>query len=216
MERNNERGFLLMTTLTVTITLTEELLGTASADKELHSEYIASKAPDAMSREEEIAALGAEEVERKQMTIFPRDEYDRPFMWDYQVKGFLKEACKHLRKVEGTACSKVKAYKSDIDGLIFVYPRAIPIMFYGEVGNCQRPLRASTPLGERIALSNAESVPAGAVLNFEIEIMEDKLVQMVKECLCYGKKKGLGQWRNSGKGRFIATIDREDKGELIL
>ncbi|MBP3879236.1 MAG: hypothetical protein J6D46_02870, partial [Lachnospiraceae bacterium] len=35
----------------------EEVLGTASANKELHSEYIASKAPDAKKREDEVAAI---------------------------------------------------------------------------------------------------------------------------------------------------------------
>ena len=58
-------------TLTVRLTLTEEMLGTASANPEIHSEYIASKAPDAMSMEEEVAAIGADEVEKKAMTVFP-------------------------------------------------------------------------------------------------------------------------------------------------
>ena len=59
--------------MTVRLTLTEEMLGTASANPEIHSEYIASKAPDAMSMEEEVAAIGAAEVEKKAMTVFPRD-----------------------------------------------------------------------------------------------------------------------------------------------
>lgn len=44
--------------LCVRLTLTEEALGTSSASKELHKEYIASKAPGAKSTEEEVAALG--------------------------------------------------------------------------------------------------------------------------------------------------------------
>lgn len=51
-----------MKTLHVKIKTTEELLGMASANPELHSEYIASKAPDAKSMEEEIEAIGLEEV----------------------------------------------------------------------------------------------------------------------------------------------------------
>lgn len=38
------------------LTTIEALLGTASNNKELHSEFIASHAPDAPSREEETAA----------------------------------------------------------------------------------------------------------------------------------------------------------------
>ena len=48
--------------LRVRITYAEPLLGTASANKELHSEFIASKAPDAPSREEEVAAIGVDAV----------------------------------------------------------------------------------------------------------------------------------------------------------
>ena len=51
-----------MKKLKVKVTFTEEILGTASNDKEVHKEFIASKAPDAPSREEEVAAVGVEEV----------------------------------------------------------------------------------------------------------------------------------------------------------
>ena len=40
------------------LTFTEELLGTASNDPEIHDKFIASCAPDAPSRKQEIAALG--------------------------------------------------------------------------------------------------------------------------------------------------------------
>lgn len=43
------------------LTTIEAMLGTASNNKELHSEFIASHAPDAPSREEEIEAVGVEE-----------------------------------------------------------------------------------------------------------------------------------------------------------
>ena len=185
----------------VKITLLEEMLGTASGNPEIHEEFIASKAPDAPSREEEIEALGVDEVVAKDKTVFPRDAEGRPILWDYQIKGFMKDACGMLRKVSGSESSKVKAYKKEIDGLIFVSPRAIPIVFDGEVGECQRPLRAQTAQGERVALANSETVPAGSTLEFTVQMLtnDDKLV---KEWLDYGVLRGLGQWRNSGKGRF--------------
>ena len=40
----------------------DELLGTASADPDIHARFIASKAPDAPSRADEVAAIGAEAV----------------------------------------------------------------------------------------------------------------------------------------------------------
>ena len=67
----------------VRLTFTEDVLGTANADKKVHSEFIASKAPDAPSREEEVAALGADEVEHREMTVFPRmEDGETPMFWD--------------------------------------------------------------------------------------------------------------------------------------
>ena len=195
-----------MKTLKVKVKFTEEILGTASSNPEIHEEYIASKAPDAPSREEEVAAVGAEEVFDKAMTVFPRDENGKPFAWDYQWKGFFKDACGMLRKVDGSACSKVTSYKKQIDGLLFVFPRKIPIEFKGDMGICQRPLRAQTAQGERIALASSESVPDGATMTFEIRLLVDSLEKSVKEMLEYGRLRGFGQWRNSGKGRFDYEI----------
>lgn len=42
-----------MKEIKVKLTFLEEVLGTASADKEIHGKFIASKAPDAPSMEEE-------------------------------------------------------------------------------------------------------------------------------------------------------------------
>ena len=191
-----------MKEMKVRITLLEELLGTASNNREIHSEFIASKAPDAKSREEEIAAIGTDAEIEKSMTVFPKDENGNPFYFDYQVRGFFKDACGMLRKVTGTKSSGLKAYKKEIDGLIFINERRIPINFDGEIGNCQRPLRAQTAQGERISLANSETIPAGATMEFTIQCLVDADMAAVIEWLDYGKLRGLGQWRNSGKGRF--------------
>lgn len=190
------------TKLRVRITTTEEMLGTASANPEIHDEFIASNAPDAPSREEEVAALGTEAVIEKSKTIFPKDESGRPFLWDYQIRGFFKDACGALRRVSSTKSSKLKAYKKEIDGLIFVSPRKVAISFPGTIGDCQRPLRAQTAQGERVALANSEAIPAGAVIEFTVETLVPEDLAYVREWLDYGVFRGLGQWRNSGKGRF--------------
>ena len=198
-----------MKKLHVKVTTTESMLGSAPNNKELMESYIASKAPDAMTMAEEIEAVGTEEVLEKSMTVFPRHE-GKPILYDYQIKGFFKDSCGALRKVKGTQSSKIKAYKKEIDGLIFASPRHIEIRFDGEMGNCQRPLRASTPLGERIALANSEEIPAGAVLEFDVTCLVDEHVELVKEWLDYGQLRGLGQWRNSGKGRFVCEVAEVD------
>lgn len=191
-----------MRTMRVRLTLTEEVLGTASNNPEIHSEYIASKAPDAMSREEEIEAIGVDAEVEKSMTVFPRDADGNPIMWDYQIKGFFKDACGMLRKVPKTKSSGIKAYKKEIDGLIFVQERQIPFIYDGKIGHCQRPLRAQTAQGERISLANSETIAAGAQLEFTVECMIDSDMDAVCEWFDYGRLRGLGCWRNASKGRF--------------
>ena len=195
--------------LKVKVTMFEEILGTASANPEIHEEFIASKAPDAPTREEEVAAIGAEEVFEKGMTIFPRDKDGNPIAWDYQWKGFMKDACAALRKVPKSECGKIKAYKKEIDGLIFPEPRQIPIAFSGDMGICQRPLRGQTAQGERVALASSESIPAGATMTFDIRMLLPDHEKAVREMLDYGKLRGFGQWRNSGKGRFTYEVLEE-------
>ncbi|MCM1327282.1 MAG: hypothetical protein NC094_12030 [Bacteroidales bacterium] len=198
-----------MKEMRVRLTFLEEILGTASADKEIHRTYIASNAPDAPTLEEEIAAVGEDEVVEKAMTVFPK-ENGVPIFWDYQIKGFFKDSCGMLRKVKDSESSKIKAYKKEIDGLIFIKERKIPIKFDGEIGNCQRPLRASTAQGERIALANSETVPAGSTVEFTIQCICDSHMKALIEWLDYGKFRGIGQWRNSGKGRFEWKEIKED------
>lgn len=193
-----------MKELTIRCTLTEEMLGMCSSDPHIHEEYIAGKAPNAPSTAEEVEALGVDSVVEKTKTIFPRDEEGRPILWDYQIKGFFKDACGMLSRVPGTKCKEVKAYKKVIDGLLFITPRKIPIILPpgGVVGSCQRPLRAATAQGDRVALANSETVPAGSAIEFTVKLLSDNLVPMVRECLEYGELRGFGQWRNSGKGKF--------------
>ena len=203
-----------MVTLKVKVTFEEEVLGMANANPEIHGDYIASKAPNAKSMEEELEAISCEEYIEKSMTIFPKDSHGNPGVWDYQWKGFFKDAFKSLKKIPKSECSKVKAYKQEIDGLIFVYPRFIPINVNGEIGHCQRPLRASTMQGERVALATSETVPAGSSVIFEIQMLLDTHEKAVLEALNYGKLRGFGQWRNSGKGRFTYEILERKEGEF--
>lgn len=186
----------------VKIKFLEEVLGTASANPDIHREYIASKAPDAESIEEEVAAIGVDAALEKSMTVFPRNEAGEPIFFDYQIKGFFKDSAGALRKVAGSKCSKVKAYKKEIDGLLFVSPRMIPMELSTPIGSCTRPLRASTAQGERVALATSETVPAGTTIELTITALTKDMFDLAKECLDYGILRGIGQWRNSGKGRF--------------
>lgn len=196
-----------MKELKVRLTFTEKVLGTASNNKDVHKDYIASKAPDAKTKEEEIEAIGVEEYEEKQMTVFPRNEEGNPIFWDYQIKGFFKDTCSALQRCKGEKFSKescgLKAYKKVIDGCIFVEPRKISIdMHGGEMDLLQRPLRAQTAQGERIALATSETVPEGSTVDLTIICLSDAHEKAVIEWLNYGRWKGIGQWRNASFGRF--------------
>ena len=200
-----------MNTMKVKLTLTEGLLGTSPFNEEIYRDFIGSKSPDASTVEDEVAALGVDAVTEKSMTGFPRDSEGKPFIYDYQIKGFFKDACSMLNRVGGkdengkkkklNESSKLTAFKKIIDGMIFVSPRQIPIDFTGEIGLCQRPLRAQTMQGERVALAISEEIPAGAEITFVITVLDESHLAAVREWLDYGALRGLGQWRNSGKGR---------------
>lgn len=202
-----------MITLKIKVTFDEEVLGTANANPDIHQEWIASKANDEAKIKEEVEAINSEETFEKSMTIFPKDKNGNPFVWDYQWKGYLKDAFKALKKVPKSECGKIKAYKQEIDGLIFPSPRKIKINIpEGEsIGICQRPLRASTPQGERVALASSETAPEGSTMEFEIMLLADTKdsnvhEKAVIEALNYGRLRGFGQWRNASKGRFHYEI----------
>lgn len=172
------------------ITFIEPVLGTCPADEDVYRNFIGSKSPDAATVDDEVAALGADAVVDKGKTVFPRMEDGTPFMYDYQIKGFFKDTCGGLRKVKSTESAKIKAYKKEIDRLIFPEPRCIPIHFDGEIGECQRPLRTSGPTGERTALAISEEIPAGATIEFNIVCLCDDHEKAVIEWLDYGKYSG--------------------------
>lgn len=202
--------------LKVKITFLEPVLGTWPSNQNVARDFIASKSPDAATIEDEVAALGADAVADKGMTVFPRNENGEPVLYDYKIKGFFKDSCGMLARVGGKTetgkkravneSGKLSAYKKVIDGLIFPQPRMTPIKVNGKIGDCQRPLRAQTAQGERVSLANSEEIPAGSTCEFEILLMDESLENAVLEWLDYGVLRGIGQWRNSGKGRFTFDI----------
>ena len=191
-----------MKEIKVKLTFTDEVLGMMPANPAIHEEYIASKSPDAATIEEEVEAVGVDGVVEKTMTIFPKLEDGTPFLWDYQIRGMFKDAIGMLRSIPGYECTKLKAYKKAVDGRIFVKDRKNPFTLSGPLGDCQRPLRADTAQGPRVALAHSETVPEGSTVDFTVVLLDDSLEKVVRECLDYGVYRGMCQWRNAGKGRY--------------
>lgn len=210
----------------VKATLIEEALGMSPASPDLYTKYIAGKKEQAKSGqdktplakaaldEESAAIVAAQEEneidETKGVTVFPRASADgkTPIFWDYQMKGFMKDACGALRKCTGYLSEGLKGYMKAIDGRIFVSPREIPILLpkNTQIGFCERALRANGPTGERMSLARSETVPVGSTVEFDVVCLADEYVDVVKEWFSYGEFRGFGQWRNSGKGRFTVEI----------
>jgi len=195
----------------VLIEFTEPLLGTLAGNKEIAEEFIISKHPEGMSKEESdtVPDIGID-VE-KSSTFFARDKEGKHMLWDYHIKGFFKEACLAMIQTDTIKKEELKKvrlteymYKRTIDKQIFAAPRQIILILPSKevLPFCQRPLRGQTMRGERISLARSEMAPAGTKIEIEIITMNKKLDQFISKWLDYGALSGFGQWRNSGMGRF--------------
>lgn len=105
----------------------EKALGTSPNNANILGDYIASKAPDALTKEQEIAAIGQDEVMDKQVCIYPKGQFrydpkterylddltedhkkiegeevreNVPFYYNYQIRGFFKDSCGLLTKAD--------------------------------------------------------------------------------------------------------------------
>lgn len=238
-----------MLEMTIEIEFLENALGTSPSNRELMQKYIASRAPDEESANEEVEIIPEEDTNRT-LNIFPKGSfiydnkidrfYDRsdgsseellnedmcryseseniPFYWNYQIRGALKDAWNFLNRADGTECSKLKAYRKIVDGCIFVFPRRIGINVadyyldddgvtrrpaYDMEGNLHilsRPIRISSPSGERVAIASSEMIPAGSRMKFTIGMTSEKFKPAIIECLNYMSVHGISGWRNSGMG----------------
>jgi hypothetical protein len=153
-----------------------------------------------MVEEDEYAAL-PEKME-KATTAFHKVN-GKPVFFDYQIKGYLKEAAK---VTNGLKVKDVKALRSKVEDHVFVEPRIIPIILPegAVIDYCERPLRAETAQGPRVALARSERVPAGTKIEFTVQVYDGSPIseRMLEDLLSYGEDKGIGQWRNGGHGRF--------------
>lgn len=198
----------------VRVTWLTPALGMSPNDKDILAEFIASKAPDAKSREEEIAAVGTDAVEEKSITVFPRNEAGNPCCWDYQWRGYFKDSCGLLSRAAGkdangkkkgtTKSAKMTAYKKVIDGSIMTYPRMIEVHLPEgeEMGMRSRSLRCETAQGPRNALAKSEELPVGTYAEFYVVCLNPSDCDVVEEWLNYGCLHGFSQWRNAGFGCF--------------
>jgi hypothetical protein len=192
---------------------TEPMLGTLTGNKEAATEFILGKRPEgiAMDEAENLAAMNESLV--KGTTYFPADGKGS-FLWDYQVKGFIKEAARSLAMTDQYDKDGLKklglssfgpTMSKKLDALVFVNPRKIYLDIPRglAMGFLERPLRAQTMQGERIALARSQMAPAGTKIEIEVVTLNAAIDAFIMDCFEYGALRGIGQWRNSSAGRFI-------------
>ena len=193
--------------LAVKATFLEPLLGTVPKDQDVYTAYLASKHPTGAAQSDELASVENIDEGEKGWTSFHSDE-NGDFLYDYQIKGFLKEAATVLAKELG-----VKQPASKIERYCYVHPRKVRLQ--GERGEpLERALRAMTPQGPRNTLVRSDLYLEGTVIEFTVTVIPNTppkgqnavTVELVQELLAFGELKGLGQWRNGGYGRFTAEV----------
>lgn len=190
------------------------LLAAQAANPDVRSEFIASKAEKLGKGEDETAHLPEESLDKKNLTVFLRDE-GALCISDYVIKGFLKEALGAIKSQVGIA-----NHASKVDNYVLIEgtgsnPEYLHITKRGQDMTepdkvLERPLRAMTMQGPRVSVTASEMVGPGWEIEFDLTIMENAKTpkscaltgEVIERALEYGAFKGLGQWRNAQNGRF--------------
>jgi len=176
------------------------------------SEFLAKRAgfENGLPEDEEQSLPEALE---KGTTVFHRSPEGAPIFFNYQIKGFLKNAGLVLNgMVKNQSGAVVKALRSKVNNKVFVIERCVELHPPGNNGAKwqheditynERPLRAATAQGERVALARSEQLPEGTWFTCKLAVYPGDIDQLIlEELLDYGFDMGLGQWRNGGWGQF--------------
>jgi len=183
--------------------------------RDLATQYLAKKHGFAIAEDEVESLPDALEQATTVFHRFPGNGDEVLGLYDYQIKGFLKAAGQVLNgQLKMTNGKPLRALRSKVVKLVFVSPRRIPLSLPegGEgVDVVERPLRAQTAQGERVALARSESVPEGTWFRCGLTVFPGQITEEVLvELLDYGFYQGLGQWRGGGYGRFRYELTREE------
>lgn len=200
------------------ITFTEPLLASKPGNREIMAEFLNNNGKMTVPAEE-LAAVPEPDpnaVENKS-TVFPKDATGL-LMWDYQIKGFLKENIYALIEMGEIKNLNKWNYRRAVDLFVRISPRRI---YYRDPSGCviqkpsgdlQRSMRVMTMQGERVALARSEALDPGTKFDCEatcflatgavkktIAVID---CDLIRQCLDFAAGAGFGQWRSGGYGRF--------------
>lgn len=191
------------------------ILGSISMNKQIYTDFIQTKAekqkaPVDAQRNAKEDVDNVTEMDEKGITGFYRDADGNIILKAYQIKGFFKDAARALKDQ-----IKLTSHVSKVDNYVFLKERDIQLLRDGKPIKeaddfLERPLRAETAQGPRVALAKSEIVNEGWTLEFTVKVVENKgttksvamSMDVVRSLFEYGEMKGLLQWRNAGYGSF--------------
>mgnify|MGYP001576645634 FL=1 len=199
-----------MKTYDIVLEFTEDMLASSPADPEVYARFIASRAVESKAEETPNTADEVEGLppvdERGSWSVFHRNG-DGIYVFDYKVRGFLKEAAAAV-----TGRTGLTAYKSKIDRWLFVLPRRIYMTNgVGQIiaepqGALERPIRAMTMQGPRVSVKRSDLVREGARMSFRLVVLPLGERELTRERIGswfdYGQWTGMGEWRTGSYGRF--------------
>ena len=194
------------------VEFTEPVLG-SQPGKNVAEEYLLAKARaqnPGLNTDDEAESLTEDEALEKGTTVFHKHPEGRYLLFNYQQKGFVKEVARIFNGHQG-----VKNMRNKVANLLWVHPRRIYLNLPegAEVDYLERPLRAETAQGPRVALARSEMLPAGTWFECYLRVYKSDLTEeLLRDLLSFGRDQGLGQWRSSGiYGTFRYTLTALEK-----
>lgn len=204
----------------IELTFTDILVSTVPTNEDLFLEHVGKDHPEDIDHLPDPETI-EQEIQRQSCVFFRAADGQTPALHHHHIKGFLKDAARMLRrippieqplvsdpertkKVPATISGAMSSYLQKIDGLIFVEPDWLPLQLVNgaKAAWLDRPARVDTPRGPRTCLLHSESAPTGTIVHLAVRIYDPEYWPWIEEMLDYGANRGLGAWRNSGKGRF--------------
>lgn len=221
--------------LEVRLTFDQCVLGSLPDQKTILEQFICKNIPEGDDKKDKLDKLEEEldaiRDDENRMTVFPRDKEGNPCLYDYQIKGAIKNAFGVFTETQDIKLgSKAKiskwTHKRFADSFVKIYPRfvklnipkdvdcpdLIPTDADNQMHRCARPIRKESFKGGQVALVCSEAVPEGTTCEFKIEYLHPGLREVLIGALNYFRFMGIGQWRSSGKGS-VRKIEIKENGQ---
>lgn len=210
--------------MNVRIILTCELLAMSPGTQNIYANFIAGHALDAMSREEEVNTLGAQEVTERGRSVF--DVINGKIVWpSRRWLGFFKSRFAAQRRDEDSLTTQLSSYKDKLDENISFTAQWFPVKFPKgtSTGICDRTMPGDG-FKRPTSIKSSESAPAGTITNFTVQTNLSttgkkgstfNYLDALRECLDAGVEYGTGEWRGSGKKGTFVWEELDDEGNVI-